>query len=90
VIRETVGIWAARVVYAVRVGLPIGILAGRRPSSNDHSIILAARQVENTIPGDVIDGACLLCSEATPEHCHRRLVAEYLRDPWGGLEIKHL
>ncbi len=25
------------------------------------------------------DGCCLLCSEDTPEHCHRRLVAEYLR-----------
>jgi uncharacterized protein (DUF488 family) len=32
----------------------------------------------------------LLCSEATPEHCHRRLVAEYLRDQWGDLTITHL
>ncbi|HEY7974514.1 MAG TPA: DUF488 domain-containing protein [Ktedonobacterales bacterium] len=32
----------------------------------------------------------LLCSEATPEHCHRRLVAEYLRDHWGDLTINHL
>lgn len=27
---------------------------------------------------DDIDDACLLCSEATPEHCHRRLLAERL------------
>src|SRR5689334_8006461 len=26
-----------------------------------------------------LDGACLLCSENEPHHCHRRLVAEYLR-----------
>jgi len=34
--------------------------------------------------------AVLLCSEATAEHCHRRLVAEYLAERWGGLEIVHL
>jgi uncharacterized protein (DUF488 family) len=33
---------------------------------------------------------CLLCSEATPEHCHRRLVAERLAKHWAGLEIVHL
>jgi uncharacterized protein (DUF488 family) len=37
-----------------------------------------------------LDGGCLLCSEAVPHHCHRRLVAEYLRDKWGDVEIEHL
>lgn len=37
-----------------------------------------------------IANACLLCSEDTPEHCHRRLVAEYLRHHWGNVEIVHL
>lgn len=32
----------------------------------------------------------LLCSEATAEHCHRRLIAEYLRDQWGDVAIIHL
>jgi uncharacterized protein (DUF488 family) len=32
----------------------------------------------------------LLCSEPTAEHCHRRLVLEYLRDKWGDLTITHL
>jgi uncharacterized protein (DUF488 family) len=32
----------------------------------------------------------LLCSEPTPEHCHRRLVLEYLRDKWPELTIRHL
>jgi len=34
--------------------------------------------------------SCLLCSEATPEQCHRRLVAERLAATWPGVEIIHL
>jgi len=32
----------------------------------------------------------LLCSEPTAEHCHRRLVLEYLQEKWGGVSIVHL
>ncbi|MEO8493850.1 MAG: DUF488 domain-containing protein [Planctomycetota bacterium] len=32
----------------------------------------------------------LLCSEATAECCHRRLVLEYLQEKWGDVEIVHL
>jgi uncharacterized protein (DUF488 family) len=32
----------------------------------------------------------LLCSEHTAGRCHRRLVAEYLADSWGNVEIVHL
>jgi uncharacterized protein (DUF488 family) len=32
----------------------------------------------------------LLCSEATPEHCHRRLVAERMAAAWPDMEIIHL
>ena len=53
--------------------------------------LLAAREVERHIQRDLFAvPTVLLCSEATPEHCHRRLVAEYLRDHWGALEIVHL
>ena len=52
--------------------------------------LMARRQVEKTVPRHLIDGSCLLCSEPTPENCHRRLVAEYFRDRWGDLEIRHL
>ncbi len=52
--------------------------------------LMAQRKVEETIPRSTIDQACLLCSEAKPHHCHRRLVAEYLKQKWGGLEIVHL
>jgi len=52
--------------------------------------LMAERAVENSIPREAVDGACLLCSETTAEKCHRRLVAEYLRERWGNLEIVHL
>jgi uncharacterized protein (DUF488 family) len=52
--------------------------------------LIASRKIEETIPRSMIDGSCLLCSEATPENCHRRLVAEHLRARWGDLEISHL
>jgi uncharacterized protein (DUF488 family) len=32
----------------------------------------------------------LLCSERTAEHCHRRLVLEYLSNAWGGIALRHL
>ncbi len=51
---------------------------------------------ERNIP-DALDRAgfesatcCLLCSEATPEQCHRRLVAERLAARWPNVEIIHL
>lgn len=34
--------------------------------------------------------SCLLCSEPTPEQCHRRLVAERMARDWAGIEIVHL
>ncbi len=52
--------------------------------------LIGSRHIESTLNKDILDGACLLCSEPTPHHCHRRLVAEYLRDHWGNVEIKHL
>jgi uncharacterized protein (DUF488 family) len=33
---------------------------------------------------------CLLCSEATPEQCHRRLVAERLAAHWPDVTVVHL
>ena len=33
---------------------------------------------------------CLLCSEATPQQCHRRLVAERLASHWRNVKIIHL
>jgi uncharacterized protein (DUF488 family) len=44
---------------------------------------------ERITPGE-LDGACLLCSEHRPDHCHRRLAAEYLKQHHPELEIVHL
>jgi uncharacterized protein (DUF488 family) len=52
--------------------------------------LMEARKIEDRLsPGQLADG-CLLCSEDTPHHCHRRLVAEYLNDRWGNVAICHL
>lgn len=52
--------------------------------------VMAERQIENLVTRSELDGACLLCSEAKADKCHRRLVAEYLRAKWGDVEIRHL
>jgi uncharacterized protein (DUF488 family) len=52
--------------------------------------LMTARRIETLIPPSLIDGSCLLCSEAKADRCHRRLVAEYLASKWGNLEIVHL
>jgi uncharacterized protein (DUF488 family) len=52
--------------------------------------LMRARQIEETVSRDLLDGGCLLCSEETPHHCHRRLVAEYLKEKWDGIEIEHI
>jgi uncharacterized protein (DUF488 family) len=53
--------------------------------------LMAERQIEKRLDPVAFQGSCLLCSEATPHHCHRRLVCEYLNDKWGGaLKVRHL
>lgn len=52
--------------------------------------LMTARHIESRIDKNLLAGGCLLCSEPTPEHCHRRLVAEYLKEKWGDVEIQHL
>jgi uncharacterized protein (DUF488 family) len=53
--------------------------------------LMSERHIEDRFKPEMFDGACLLCSEATPHHCHRRLVCEYLNEKWdGALEVRHL
>lgn len=51
--------------------------------------LMRSRHIEN-MPREVLDGGCLLCSEEKPHHCHRRLVAEYLKEHWCDLEVEHI
>lgn len=67
----------------------------QRGSWHDYEVafldLMKERGIESRLDRAVFDGpTVLLCSEATAERCHRRLVLEYLRDHWGGLEIVHL
>ena len=52
--------------------------------------LLAERRVEHELERALFDDGALLCSEDTPERCHRRLAAEYLQRQWGDIEIVHL
>jgi uncharacterized protein YeaO (DUF488 family) len=53
--------------------------------------LLAQRKVETTLDPRLFEvPTVLLCSEPTPEHCHRRLVAEYLAKKWADTVIVHL
>jgi uncharacterized protein (DUF488 family) len=53
--------------------------------------ILDQRDVEHSLNKRLFDiPAVLLCSEPTAEHCHRRLVAEYLATKWEDVKISHL
>src|SRR5258707_3991953 len=49
--------------------------------------LIASRKIENLPMRDELDQSCLLCSEDKPHHCHRRLVAEYLKQKWGDVDI---
>ena len=51
--------------------------------------LMRARHIETT-SREILDGGCLLCSEEKPHYCHRRLVAEYLREQWGDVQIEHI
>ena len=53
--------------------------------------LMAERKVEDIIDKSLFDvPTVLLCSEPKPDRCHRRLVAEYLKDKWGNIKIIHL
>lgn len=52
--------------------------------------LIARRRIEETFRPALLDGSCLLCSEESPHHCHRRLVAEHLQKHWRNVRIVHL
>ena len=49
------------------------------------------RRIEEKLSQDFFEPrTVLLCSEHTAEHCHRRLVVEYLGLHWEGISAVHL
>jgi len=59
---------------------------------NQFEALMDTRQVPNVLDRTLFedDPVCLLCSEATPERCHRRLIAERLARVWSDVEVRHL
>ena len=53
--------------------------------------LIRSRKVESAIsPESFQRRTVLLCSEASAEHCHRRLALEYLQQHWNDVVIHHL
>ncbi len=52
--------------------------------------LMQERRIEEMDLESTLDNACLLCTEDSPDHCHRRLVLEYLQRHWGKMEVIHL
>ena len=55
--------------------------------------LIRSRNLGDVLSLSDIDGACLLCSEHTADHCHRRLAAEFIQELFRGstpIDIVHL
>lgn len=52
--------------------------------------LISDRQIEKKVTPELLNHGCLLCSEAKPHNCHRRLVAQYLSKKWENIKVCHL
>jgi len=84
-------------VHALDLAPTADILDPYKKQKGDWSVyerqfldLMSKRRIEETTPQEMLDGGCLLCSEEKPEYCHRRLVAEYLKEKWGDVDIEHI
>lgn len=84
-------------VYLPELAPTQGILEAYKKHKGDWGLyerqfldLMARRKIEEKVEREMLDGGCLLCSEDKPNRCHRRLVAEYLKEKWGDVEIRHL
>ncbi len=57
---------------------------------NEYNEIIVQRNIIEKIDWNIFNNSVLLCSEPTAEHCHRRLLAEYLAQNKSEITIKHL
>lgn len=57
----------------------------------DFLALMDRRRIDEVLdPADFERRTALLCSEATAEHCHRRLVVEFLASRWPYIRATHL
>ncbi len=52
--------------------------------------LMTERNIPRDLDKALFQSACLLCSEAEPDYCHRRLIAETLQANWIDVAIHHL
>jgi uncharacterized protein (DUF488 family) len=58
---------------------------------SDFLALMERRRIHEVLSAsDFERRTALLCSEATPEHCHRRLVCEFLTARWANVHAVHL
>ncbi|EKM0513157.1 TPA: DUF488 domain-containing protein [Escherichia coli] len=54
--------------------------------------LMEQRLISSKLSSIDVNNGCLLCSEDKPHHCHRRLLAEYLKQQWSNQKtnINHI
>lgn len=52
--------------------------------------LLREREIEKRIDATRLDQSCFLCSEHSPEKCHRRLLVEYIKMFYPNVAVVHL
>ncbi|MFM7679191.1 MAG: DUF488 family protein [Roseiflexaceae bacterium] len=99
--RDDLAYFARTICTIAYVHLPMlaptqDILDAYKKNKGDWSVyeqqflrLMQQRDIARTIDPQIIADGCLLCSEDTPTHCHRRLVLEYLASHWGPMQITH-
>jgi uncharacterized protein (DUF488 family) len=60
--------------------------------TTEYTQLIAQRAAVSRLKADLfyIENVCLLCSEATPEKCHRRIAADLIAQAIPNLCVKHL
>lgn len=88
----------ARYVHLLELAPTQQILEGYRQDKDwpryaaAFEALMDGREIPARLERDLFtqNRCCLLCSEALPQHCHRRLVAERLARHWPEIEVIHL
>ncbi len=57
---------------------------------SEFTALMAERGIPGILDKTLFENACLLCSEAEPDHCHRHLVADTLCANWADVAVRHL
>ncbi len=56
----------------------------------EYQAIITQREISKTIDWQLLSDSALLCSEPSPQKCHRRLLAEYFASLRNDISLVHL